>query len=216
MTQAVDLTSIAVKIVDRKWMKMAKAWRISLRLPESNALLAPVLSGMIETQVRIELGNEKGAIEIDPALIIDVMPKNRSFILQVETCYEWQNSIGPHVTAMINEDAVLYIGKPFEKPAPAQGLPVPVSQPKPAEDEEYRQKLVKGLHVLFQNHRFQQFIQSKLREQFSQSNQEISDHKECKAVFKSLSGVASCKDLSVATITEWREAFMSWVNGGDM
>lgn len=216
MTQPMDLTSISVKVVDRKWMKMSKAWRVSLRLPDNQPLLAPVLSGMIEKQVRIELSNSKGSIEIDPAIIIDVPPKNRSFLLQIETCYEWQNTIGPHVTAMINEDATLYIGKPFNKPAPAVGLPEPLNQTDraPADDEDYRKKLIGGLHVLFQNLRFQQFIQQRLDTAFPDNGQSITNHTECKAVFKSLSQVGSCKDLTVDQITTWRKEFEGFINRG--
>lgn len=214
MNQAVDLSNVAVTVVDRKWMKMSKAWRISLRLPEGIPLLAPVLSGMIEKQFRIELRNSKGTIEIDPAIIIDVPPKNKTFLLQIETCYEHQNNIGPHVTAMMNEDAQLYIGKPFSKPAPAVGMPEQQPPLLSSDDEEYRKKLVSGLHVLFQNVRFQQFIQSELQRLFPGNAKKISNHLECKAVLKSLSQVASCRDLSIEQINGWREGFTEWVNRG--
>lgn len=193
------LDDVEVLVVDRIWKRGEKAWSIHLQLPAEPVTLPAVLSGMIDTKVRVELG----ALEIDPALIVNVKHVKHRFVLVVETCYESQNGIGPYVTGMVNSLVRLTIRKPGEKPQPAVGVQVP-----PVEDRASKDQL-KGLHVLFQNHRFQEFMKQRFNQQGGDIVQMTPEL--CKVAFKSMAGVDSCKQLAEDTVKWWLAEFNTWL-----
>lgn len=192
------MSAIEVTIIDRKWMRAAHAWRVFLELPDSPDLAAS-LSGMIDTQCSIALKNETTKVLINPAYIVDVPSKGKRFLLVVETVYEHQNTLGPQITQLYGQTAQLKIGK-----ATTSLLP-----PEEPLNEEKR-KLLKGLHILFQNPRFQEFC----HEKYIGTWPEDEDHKACKTAFKEMLNVKSCKELSEETINSWRNNFNEWLNRG--
>jgi len=192
-----EFIQMPLVLANRQWMRSAKAWRLFFSLPADNPLLPSFLTALIDRQVRAELNQ----LVLDPVLVVDVPPKGRGFQLVIETCYEQQNVHGPRLTAMVGE-AVFVTLSPAGQP-----VETPVTEVRPEITEE-RKRLLTGLHVLFQNPRFQEFIGS-------MAGLEIRDENECKAVFKNrLCQVESCKDLSDEVIHDWRRQFNEWLNGG--
>jgi len=213
-----ELDSINVVVEDRIWMKAAKSWRISLKLPVDRPLLPVVLSGMIDQKVRVMIGMTL----IDPACIMDVKYQKKSFNLVIENVYEHQNGIGPFITQMLGKDADLSITKTSGEPQPA------VCNQKQSQGEEQigsaNKELLKGLHILFQNVKFQEFICYHYRPDFPPetppygyvhiSKADVFTAAGCKSAFKSLNGVTTCRDLTDENINDWRKGFNTWINGG--
>jgi hypothetical protein len=165
-------------------------------------VLAAALSGMIDSQCSINLSNGITPLLIDPAYIVDVPTKGKKFLLVIETCYENQKDLGPAITALYGQSVDLQIGKPGAVPDP----------PPKIESSEEKKTLLMGLHRLFSVQRFQDFVFSHcLKKGIAVS---ITDEKTCKAAFKKLIQVESCRDLSEEAINSWRTAFNEWINGG--
>lgn len=192
-----NLQNIPVTLLDRKWMRAAKAWRCFLLLPHEPKELPSVLSAMIETQVAVALGSQV----ISPAIILDVPHKAKSFQLVIETVYEHQNGIGPYLTAMCGEEHLLTISPVGETPQPEQ--PKISKAPK-----DY----LAGLHVLFQNQYFHDFVAARYNQKFS-PKVAINTKDGCKAAFKFLMNVKSCRDLEPEQIDRFRNEFNAALNG---
>jgi hypothetical protein len=158
---------------------------------------------MIDSQCSVNLSNDIASVLIDPAYIVDVPTKGKKFLLVIETCYENQKDLGPAITALYGQSIMLQIGKPGAAPK------IP---PAKTESSEEKKTLLMGLHRLFLVQKFQAFIFSKCLKADIAVN--ITDEKTCKAAFKQLVQVGSCRDLSEDAINSWRNAFNEWINGG--
>src|SRR6266702_850504 len=100
---------IPVIFLDRKRMKVARAWRCFVELPRDRANLPEVLTAYIESEVRIELRGET-TVDMDPAWIFDVpSAKGGKFHLVFETVSEQQSFLGPKLTALIGKEVRLTI-----------------------------------------------------------------------------------------------------------
>lgn len=200
------LKEIPVTVHERKMMKSARCWRVTLALPENNEVLAPVLSGMIGTQVRAELRGTAD-VDIDPAAIVDVPQKGRRFFLEIENVYERQNGIGPALTVLAGQSCLLTL--------------LPVGEETPAAPETVRgdvtEKTLRGLHMaFFPNALFWQFIQQRANavRQWSEEWVSIASAEACKTEFKRLAGVSSCRDLSEAYVRNAIRDFNKFINQG--
>lgn len=188
------LEQIPVTISDAQWMRSAHAWRVLCELPAGNVALAPAMARLIDTQVDALIQGEL-SIAIYPAHVVNVKHSKGKFTAILETCYEKQNEVGPLLIGLIGTTAFMTVtkaGSPKLQPASRDQL--------------------KGLHVLFQNPRFQQFVQSQaiLRKLIDN----VVDARTAKAAFKAMAGIDSCRDLPEATHKEWIQSFNSWLNGG--
>lgn len=194
------LNEIPVFVNGRQWMKSGRCWRLSLRLPTEPLALAPALSGMIGTQVRACI---RGAmdVDIDPALIVDVPAKSRQFFLELENVYEKQNGIGPTLTAMVNQGCVLTL------------LPVGEDKAEVVVTGDVRVDTLKGLHVaFFQNPLFWDFIRRRALD--AGERIQVDSSEQCKAAFKQLAGVETCRALSEQYVRETIRDFNQFINGG--
>ncbi len=205
--QSPDLSHIPVEVTDRKWMRSAKAWRVYLLLPKDSPELPIVFSGMIDSQVRVDLEGKKGlSIEIDPAMIVDVPSRAKRFWLVVEGCYEHQAAIGPHLAAMYADGhAILSVRPPMERHVPAVAA-TPRSEEQSSGRGDVSFRTLKGLHVLFQNPSFQKYVFEKPPQQHDPT-----DKDQTKAAFKRLAGVESCKDLSEQSALQFIREFNEWL-----
>lgn len=196
------LSNIAVILEDRRWMKAAKAWRLFLKLPTDQPLIPSLLSGMIDQQFKVTLDN----ITIDPAQIVDVPMKNKSFQLVIETCYEKQNGIAPFITDMAREGRECLLSILPQSDEPQSTAPVSTE---PRIDKE----ALKGLHILFQNPKIQEYVIG-VYNRTCDVGQELENltTENCKDAFKQLAHVASCKDLAPEYMTNWRKGLNQWLN----
>ena len=196
-SQSVDLNKIPVKFINRQRMKMHGVWRCTVGLPSLDKYenLAPVLSGMIDRFVNVTIeGSVK--VKIHPAQIIDVPSKGKKFFLVIEANAA-QDSIGPYITALTGEDVCLSIipcdhhpGKPEKEIAPG----------------DVSAESLKGLHIFFQNPKFQEFV-DKL------TGKTVKDKDTCKAMFKEYMEVDSCRELSDSSVSGFIKEFNAWLNG---
>jgi hypothetical protein len=77
----------------------------------------------------------------------------------------------------------------------------PTAPPSIAEiTDPARNRILSGLHVLFNNHKFQEFVGRLCQE-------EIRDPTLCKQKFKKYMKVGSCTELSIEQINDFREKF---------
>jgi hypothetical protein len=204
-----ELENISVVVVDRKWMAN-KSWRIYLRLPIDRPLLPVIFSRLITENVYVSIMHPDAFIEIKPANIVNVPPyKGKTFLLVVETCYETQNAqVGPKITSIYGQDALLTVR---ELSAIESREHVPQKEPKETKSElpESMKTALMGLHRLFDNPKFQRFIQE-------QTSTVITNKDECKTAFKQLTGVESCRDIPEMKIEAWRLEFNSRLSRGPL
>lgn len=187
------LEQIQVTITDAQWMRSAHAWRVLCELP-GDVALAPAMARLIDTQVDMLLQGELTVV-IYPAHVVNVKHSKGKFTAIFETCYEKQNEVGPLLIGLIGTTAYMTVtkaGSPKLQPASKDQL--------------------KGLHVLFQNPRFQQFVQAQAI--LNKRNDNVVDAKTAKIAFKDMAGVNSCRDLPKESYKEWIASFNSWLNGG--
>ena len=193
------LQNIAVTVHERKRMKLAHCWRVVLSLPEDNENLAPLLSGMIGTQVRAELLGEVDVV-IDPAEIVDVPQKGRRFYLELENVSERQNGIGPGLTVLVGNGCKLNLLPPGEETPPIEETI----------RGDVQEKTLRGLHMaFFQNRQFWDFIRNG-----TGGFVEIDSPESCKAAFKQMAGVTSCKELSEGYVRNVIRDFNQYINQG--
>lgn len=198
------LVDIPVVFLDRRRMKAARAWRCVMELPLRENL-PEVLTAMIETQVRVEIYGEV-AVVIDPAFIFDVpTAKGGKFQLMIETVYEHQSSKGQLLTALVGKSAKLTISPPSGEPEPAIGNQSVIADPSQQTGDINEQSL-RGLHIsFFRNTRFQEYVQYV-------SNTAVGDEATCKAAFKGVFNVASCKHIMQADFDQFLKEFNVWLN----
>jgi hypothetical protein len=187
-------------------MRAAHAWRLFLLLPDKPELAAS-LSGIIDSKCSIHLFNDKTSLTIDPAYIVDVPSnKGKKFLLVIETCFETQKDLGPDITSLYQQEVSLQIGKPGAVPEE------PIKAIANKEMSEEKKSLLLGLHRLFSLSKFHQFLTPFCAQK--EIAVSITDEKTCKAAFKAMIGIDSCRDLSIEAINSWRNAFNEWLRGG--
>ena len=194
----ISLKNIPVKFIERKWMRSLKSWRCTVELPqeEKYEILSPALSGMIDGQFKIDIAGEF-SININPMSIIDVPVKGKKAQLVLETVYEHQNIVGPKLTCLVDQDIMLTISP--------TGIVAP--EKKTIISGDITEKSLRGLHVFFQNKKFQEFI-DKL------TGRKVSDKDTCKSIFKEHMKVESCKELDEQDTVSIINGFNDWLNGG--
>lgn len=195
--EELDLSKIDVLFIDRKWMKAGKSWRCFMELPDTENL-PEVLTALIESQVKIEIKGPVSVV-IEPAFIVDVPSKGKKFQLVIETIYEQQKTVGPRLTALTGEKAVLSIIPLEAKPdIPPSNTPT---------EKRISEKALRGLHTnFFGNKKFQTFIEK-------ETGESIMDNATCKTAFKMLLQVESCKDILQEEFDRFLKQFNSWLNG---
>lgn len=196
--EGLDLSKIEVLFVSRTWMKAGKSWRCFMELPDISNL-PEALTALIESQVKIEIKGPVSAV-IEPAFIVDVPSKGKKFQIVIETVYEHQKSVGPRLTALTGEKAVLSIVplEPVAKPdMPSSNI---------HKEKRISEKALRGLHTnFFGNKKFQAFIGKEIGE-------EIADNVTCKTAFRILFRVDSCKDILQEDFDRFLKNFNSWLN----
>lgn len=186
------LEDLDVLVTDAQWLRSAHAWRVLCELPEGVAI-APAIAAMIEQKVDVQLRGEL-TVDIYPAHIVTVKHSKKKFTAIFETCQESQNILGPKLVGMINTRALLTLTK--------AGTP---------KGEPVVKDFLKGLHVLFGNPRFQEFIQYEIRQQGV--TVEIRDAKTAKSAFKHLVKIESTKELTRDDYNFWTGNFTAWLKG---
>lgn len=188
------LEQVQVTITDAQWMRSAHSWRVLCELPTGDIALAPAMARLIDTQVDMFLQGQLSVV-IYPAHIVNVKHSKGKFTAIFETCYEKQNEVGPLLIGLIGTTAFMTVtkaGSPKLQPASKDQL--------------------KGLHVLFQNPRFQQFVQAQATSRKLTDN--VVDARSAKVAFKAMAGIDSCRELPEATHKEWVNSFNGWLNRG--
>lgn len=191
------LESILCTFIDRKWMRAAKAWRITLALPE-DSMLAVALTSLIERKVSVEISAAGVAVSIDPVFILDVPSKGKRFFLVIETVYEHQSDHGAILTEMTGETAVVTI-------RPESGNLMQSDTSETARKGTITETAIKGLHSsFFKNNLFCDFIGAK-------TGSYTKDYNEVKLAFKDLMGVKSCTEIDQSDFDLLLVEFNGWL-----
>jgi hypothetical protein len=196
------------KMLDRQWMKTAKAFRCIIELP-NNQVLASALTALIETHVKLSMTSDEGHnIEIEPAFILDVRTKGRRFHLVVETVWEGQLQHGPYITLMVGQNIRVSAGPCEQNLEQIQADPTKNKQPRLPAPGKIGQAQIVGLHSqFFKLPRFQRYVEI-------QGGATVVDAESCKEVFKALHKVESTRDLDMVAFQQFLQGFNQWLNGG--
>lgn len=186
------LENIDVLVTDAQWMRSAHAWRVLCELPVGG-VLAPAIATLIDMKVDVRLQGSV-PVEICPAHVVNVKHSKGRFTVIFETCFEKQNEIGPRLLGMIGNRSALTVTR--------------AGEPKV---EPLSKDFVKGLHVMFGNPKFQQYLQDLSGRVGVQI--EIRDAATAKLVFKELAGVESCKELTDEQYQARIKNFNEWLGG---
>jgi hypothetical protein len=187
--------NIPVTFLDRKWMRSAHAFRCFVEIPSDGDLPA-ILTAFIDRKVIVKLKHTDMEIILDPAYIVDVPSTKKGFQLVFETCQEDQNSLGPKLTTLTRQPAILTI------------LPYEEKNTTPPKKLEGRidERTIKGLHIaFFKNPRFHNYLAEKTGSAVAEPN--------CKEVFKHYLDVQSCKDISKDVFDAMLHDFNAWIKG---
>ena len=194
-----DLTNIQATLTERKYMRSARAFRCYLELPP-NPVLAAALTALIERQVNVTIKTSDLTAELKPAQVVDVTSRAKKFGLVVETVYEKQNEeVGPSLTAMTGESVSVAITPVSAEPS------VKTTADLPTFAGDIHPDSIRGLHTgFFQNKLFYQYLQQK-------TGEEIDTPATCKAVYKAMMGVDSCKELTQQNYNACLQDFNAWI-----
>ena len=197
------------ELLDRKWMKAAKAWRCFLLLPDDVAL-ASAITFLIERKVVATITDPATGrqVELNPGFIVDVpTAKGGRFhlVLETEQVYESRDTIGPNVTVMLRQPVlvtlVAYTGQSELKPAAQPQAPL-----LPRTDIIGAIEM-RGLHLnFFKLPKFWDFIKSK---GFAFETEDG-----CKDATKLHLGVASCRDITIESHRAMLKEFNAFAQGG--
>jgi len=187
------LSNLNCQCLSRTWMKRSKAWRVRLLLPD-DAVLAAVLSNMMESQVDAVLQGNDAPVTIAPAFIGDVVQKGTRWHLELETVSESQNGVGAQLTLLSGQPVVLSLHPVGQAPVePVRG--------------DVSKKTLQGLHVsLFPSPLFQAFLAQLTGAPTDGAN-------ECKAAFKEYLGVTSCRELQQEQVCNVIDQFNAHLRG---
>lgn len=186
--------TFAATLIDLKWMKAAKSWRMFLELP--SAVEAVQLTPQIETNVSVTLQHASlpEPPTLNPCHIENVIHKNRKYVLSCETCSESQKFIGTLMMAMIGMTLDITVTDPTAAPEPSQKAGTISDQAK------------KGLHTtFFQNKHFHEYISSI-------TGTSIITPADCKSAYKAMLNVGSCKDINQSDYTAALKGFNDWLS----
>ena len=184
---------IPITFLERKWMRAAHAWRCFLEIPSEGDLPA-VLTAFIDSKVTVILKHTDTEITISPAYIVDVPSTKKAFQLIFETCQEDQNHLGPKLTMLTRQPAILTI-IPYQQEE---------KTPPPKLEDRIDARTLQGLHVaFFNNPKFHKFLSFKTGGLVQQIN--------CKQAFKKYMDVESCKDISATIFHAMLTEFNEWL-----
>lgn len=189
---------IQTSLVERKWMRAAKAWRCFFALP-CDPILAASLTALIEQQVCVKIAHTSRTLTIDPAFIVDVPNKGKKFHLVIETVYESQNGNAPYLTEIIGQSVSLSILPLGTDPAPA-----PPPEPEKLQGVIGTKELTGLHHAFFKNRLFWEFLQEK-------TGVGIHDEHTCKQAYKDAMGVESCRFILTGAYAEILSTFNAWL-----
>lgn len=191
------MITIQSHLVERKWMRAARAWRCYLSLPV-DPVLPSSLTALIDRQVNATIGNEEFHEILNPMYVVDVPCKGKGFQLVLETVSEQQASHGAKLTAMVGCDVIVTL-------TPAT-VAAQEAAPPPSTDR-IGVKELNGLHfAFFKNIMFWRFI-----EQTYDRCAPIKTDSDCKKMFKEYMGVSSCKEIGQADNAAMIKAFNNWL-----
>lgn len=181
-------------LIDLKWMKAAKAWRMFFELP--SAVEAVQMTPHIETNVSVKLQHDSlpETPVLNPCHIENVIHKNRKYVLSCETCSESQKFIGTLMMAMIGMTFQITVSNPTETKADATPKVGTISE-----------QAKKGLHTtFFQNRHFQEYISSI-------TGKTVETPTDCKSVYKAMLQVTSCREIEQSDYKAVLDGFNSWL-----
>lgn len=182
-------------LTDRKWMKGAKCYRMHFELDSLETAVA--MTRRIEKNIQMRITHSlypQIQVVLDPCHIADVPHKAKKFTLVCETCSESQNFIGELLTPVI--------GDLFHIATNETGAAEP---PPPAKSGTITEQAKRGLHTsFFQNKHFQGYITMV-------TGKDIQTPTECKAVYKEMLGVQSCKEINQTDYLSVLHAFNDWL-----
>lgn len=176
-------------------MRRAKAWRVTLELPDDGVTPA-ALTAMIEQHVAARIEGKDARVDLRPVFIVDVLQRGSRWLLELETVHESQNGIGPKLTLLSG--------------ASVKATIEPVSTPteEPQQRGDLSREALRGLHVtFFPSQNFQSYV-SRV------TGREVHDAAECKAAFKAHFNVQSCQQLKEWTWIVFLREFNAWLKGG--
>lgn len=193
-----DLKTIKCRFVECKHMIAGVSWRINLELPSTDEVIAS-LAILLREKVNATIKAGGITAVIEPAYIHDIATvgkRDPRFHLVIETVYESQfKPLSPKLLLMTNTEAILSITPHSETPA------IQIKRGTIA------LHALKGLHVtFFQSQEFWEFLETIV-------NVPISSPEECKAHFKCLMGVESCKEIDQQEFDSFRERYSAWRTG---
>ena len=193
----IDLSNISATLTERKWMRSAKAFRCLAELP-NDSILAASMTALIDRQVNITLCGPDGlCVDMHPAQVVDVPGKGKRFSLVFETVYEHQNHVGTKLTAMTGEQVKIEIS-PITVSAPPEPTP---------KSDTIGPDALRGLHTsFFQNKLFWEYVSEQ------HDNINIQDQSMCKAAYKQMLGVESCKDITTDQYKTVLNGFNAWLS----
>lgn len=182
-------------LTDRKWMKAAKSYRLHFDLDSLE--IAVAMTGRIEKNIQMRITHSQYPqiqAVLDPCHIVDVPHKAKTFTLICETCSESQNYIGALLTPVI--------GDTFHIATSEIGAIEPTA---PIKRGTISEQAKKGLHTsFFQNKHFQEYVSMV-------TGQDVQTPTECKAVYKGMLGVQSCKEINQTDYLSVLHAFNDWL-----
>lgn len=192
------MLEITATVRDMEYQIGARTWRYTFELPPQTDYSAWFIDKVTQHMNFLVEGSSASA-DIQPGFIRNVKYKGKKFFLVVDNVSETQNANAKYFSTMLEQQAQLKvwsINAELPPEAPTETRPT----------GNLRPSVLTGLHTnWFPSPKFQAFITTK-------TGKLISSDKECKAAFKELFNITSCKDLTEEAFEPLRTEFNKYLN----